>query len=83
MLLVDEPECGTSERVCAWIWRKLESLRGAQTIIVVTHDIERAGTMSDDLLFMLDGELVESGPTRALFSQPEKARTREMLRWGG
>jgi len=81
VLCVDEPECGTGA-ASAWIWAKLATMRGERTVVVVTHNLESARRYSDDLVFLLDGELIESGETAAVFQNPEKARTREMIRWG-
>jgi len=81
VLCVDEPECGTGE-AREWIWAKLETMRGERTVIIVTHNLECVRRYSDDLVFLLDGKLVESGETTAVFQRPKRARTREMIRWG-
>ncbi len=50
------------------------------TMLIVTHEMEFARTVSNKLIFMEDGEVVEAGDTAKIFSNPEKERTAAFLR---
>lgn len=82
ILLIDEPECGARPREITWMRAKLASMRGHKTILVVTHNLSIAREISHETIFLLDGHVIESGPTRRMFSSPVKARTRNMVTMG-
>ena len=48
-------------------------------MLVVTHDIEQARRISDAIVYLDNGEIVESGETSQLFSAPRMAATRDYL----
>lgn len=50
------------------------------TMLIVTHEIEFARTVSNKIIFMENGEVIESGPTAKIFACPEKDRTAAFLR---
>jgi phosphate transport system ATP-binding protein len=41
----------------------------------VTHTLQQAARASDTTVFMLDGELIEHGPTKEIFTNPKDERT--------
>jgi phosphate transport system ATP-binding protein len=43
--------------------------------VIVTHNMQQAGRISDTTAFMLDGQLVEHGPTTEIFTNPCDERT--------
>ena len=45
------------------------------TIVLVTHNLQQAARVSTDTAFLLDGRLVEAGPTRTFFTSPRDVRT--------
>jgi polar amino acid transport system ATP-binding protein len=49
------------------------------TMLVVTHEIGFARRVADQILFMDDGLVVEQGPPRELFENPQQERTRAFL----
>ena len=49
------------------------------TMLVVTHEMGFAREVSDRVLFMDEGRLVEEAESDRFFSQPREARTREFL----
>jgi polar amino acid transport system ATP-binding protein len=49
------------------------------TMIVVTHEMGFAREVGDQLVFMDDGIVVESGPPRAVLADPKHERTRSFL----
>ena len=50
------------------------------TMVVVTHEMGFAREVSDRVVFMADGRIVESGKPHELFSAPQQERTRDFLR---
>ncbi len=50
------------------------------TMLIVTHEMEFARTVSNKLVFMEDGEVVEAGETGIIFTSPAKERTAAFLR---
>ncbi|WP_227985050.1 amino acid ABC transporter ATP-binding protein [Nocardia spumae] len=52
---------------------------GGMTMIVVTHEMGFARSVSDSVLFMDQGKVVETGPPDRLFDDPETPRLRQFL----
>jgi peptide/nickel transport system ATP-binding protein len=81
VLIGDEPVSALDVSVRAQILNLLEDLRvGFQlTLILVSHDLSVVRHMTDRLLVMQQGRVVESGPTREIFRAPQHAYTRLLL----
>ena len=47
--------------------------------IVITHNMQQAARVADRSAFMLDGRLVEVGPTQEIFTSPKDQRTEEYV----
>ncbi len=75
VLLLDEPTASLDPLGTQRIEELVYELRGSVTLIIVTHNMQQAARVSDTTAFMLDGELVEQAPTRALFTTPRDERT--------
>ena len=54
-------------------------LRGEYTIIIVTHNMQQAARVSDCTAFLYEGALIEFGPTKQLFTKPEKKETEDYI----
>jgi cystine transport system ATP-binding protein/L-cystine transport system ATP-binding protein len=50
------------------------------TMLVVTHEMSFARNVSNKVIFMEDGRIVESGPSSTVFSNPREERTKAFLR---
>ncbi|NLT26636.1 MAG: glutamine ABC transporter ATP-binding protein GlnQ, partial [Microbacteriaceae bacterium] len=48
--------------------------------VVVTHEMQFARDVSDDLVVMADGRILEEGDPEEIFTAPKEQRTREFLR---
>ena len=58
----------------------LEDLkRDGLTLIVVTHEIGFARRAADRVVMLAEGRVIEDGPPRQLFEDPQAARTRQFL----
>ncbi|MGI8904782.1 MAG: phosphate ABC transporter ATP-binding protein PstB [Solirubrobacteraceae bacterium] len=75
VILMDEP-CSALDPVATLkIEELIDELKARYTIVIVTHNMQQAGRVADTTAFMLDGELVEHGPTTEIFTNPRDERT--------
>ena len=79
ILLMDEPTSALDPLSMAKIESLLEDLKSLYTIIIVTHNMQQAGRVSDSTAFFLTGDLVEYAPTRQLFVTPRDERTERYI----
>ena len=79
ILLMDEPTSALDPRSTAWIEELIEMLRSEYTIVIVTHNMQQAGRVSDLTGFLLDGKLIELGNTKELFMSPQKTETEDYI----
>ena len=81
LLLADEPTSALDVTIQAQIVRQLMELRSkyGTTIIVVTHNMGVASYMSDRIVVMKDGHVVETAPAEELISHPKDAYTKALL----
>jgi phosphate transport system ATP-binding protein len=75
VLLMDEPASALDPASTARIEELIEKLKTEYTVIIVTHNMQQATRVADDTVFMLDGEIVEAGPTHVIFNRPSDKRT--------
>ncbi|HET7558612.1 MAG TPA: phosphate ABC transporter ATP-binding protein [Limnochordia bacterium] len=78
-LLMDEPTYALGPIATARVEDLLQALGKTYTVVVATHDLQQAARVSDHTAFLLDGELVECGPTGRLFTAPQDERTESYL----
>jgi len=80
-LLLDEPTSAldrqTAEQL-ALTFRRLAERRGL-AIMLVTHDLSLAERCADRVALLLEGAIVEEGPTREVLSNPTSAAARAFL----
>jgi len=50
-----------------------------RTMVIVTHEMSFARDVADRAIFMDQGKIVEQGPAKELFSNPQHARTKQFL----
>jgi phosphate transport system ATP-binding protein len=79
VMLMDEP-CSALDPVATLkIEELIGELKERVTIVIVTHNMQQAARVADTTVFMLDGELVEVGPTDKLFTNPDDERTEQYV----
>jgi phosphate transport system ATP-binding protein len=79
VILMDEP-CSALDPVATLkIEELIEELKRRVTIVIVTHNMQQAARVADRTAFMLDGKLVEVGPTQEIFTKPSDPRTEEYV----
>jgi phosphate transport system ATP-binding protein len=79
VLLMDEPTSALDPISTAKIEALLDDLKKRYTIIIVTHNMQQAGRVSDRTGFFLNGELVEYGSTKDIFFNPRDQRTENYI----
>jgi phosphate transport system ATP-binding protein len=79
VILMDEP-CSALDPVATLkIEELIAELKSRVTIVIVTHNMQQAARVADRTAFMLDGKLVEVGPTQEIFTNPRDPRTEEYV----
>jgi phosphate transport system ATP-binding protein len=79
IILMDEPTSALDPLSTSKIEDLLEELKKRYTIVIVTHNMQQAGRVSDETAFMLIGELVEHAPTKEIFFNPKDQRTENYI----
>jgi phosphate transport system ATP-binding protein len=79
VLLMDEPCSALDPIATAKIEELIGMLKGAYTIVIVTHNMQQAARVSDNTGFMYLGRLVEYGQTDRMFVAPRLARTNDYI----
>jgi phosphate transport system ATP-binding protein len=79
VILMDEPCSALDPIATLKIEELIEELKGRVTIVIVTHNMQQAARVADSTAFMLDGELIEVGPTERMFTRPEDPRTEDYV----
>jgi microcin C transport system ATP-binding protein len=81
LLVLDEPTSALDRSVQAQIVDLLRTLqtRHRLTYLFISHDLKVVRALSDEILVMRAGEVVEQGPARRIFNAPEAPYTRALL----
>lgn len=80
MMLFDEPTSALDPELVGEVLQVMKSLaREGMTMIVVTHEMGFAREVSDRVVFMYDGSILEVAPPDKLFSNPEHERTKQFI----
>ena len=75
LLLMDEPASALDPASTQRIEDLIDKLKTEYAVIIVTHNLQQATRVADDTVFMLNGEIVEAGPTDTMFNHPSDKRT--------
>ncbi len=79
VLLMDEPTSALDPIASSKIEELINDLKKDLTIIIVTHNMQQAARVSDYTAFMYLGELVEYGPTKQVFENPQQELTERYI----
>ena len=75
VLLMDEPCSALDPIATGKIEELIDEFKGRFTVVIVTHNMQQAGRVSDYTAFFYLGRLVEFGETEALFTRPQNEQT--------
>ncbi len=79
ILLVDEITTGLDPADTLRIEALLDDLARDMTLVLATGDLAQVRRVADHVAVLLHGELIETGPTVAIFSVPRDPRTEEYV----
>jgi phosphate transport system ATP-binding protein len=79
VILMDEPCSALDPIATLRIEELIDELKQRYTIVIVTHNMQQAARVADSTAFMLDGELIEVGPTERMFTKPNDDRTEQYV----
>ena len=81
MLYFDEPTSALDPEITAEILRLLKQLAAEKmTMVIVTHEIDFARAVSDRVVFMDEGVVVETGTPEEVIDHPKNERTKAFLK---
>jgi cystine transport system ATP-binding protein len=80
VLLCDEPTSALDPELAEEVVEVLGQLaREGTTMVMATHDLRLASSVADEVVFLDQGEVVETGPARDLFDNPQRQRTKRFI----
>lgn len=80
LMLFDEPTSALDPELVGEVLSVMKNLASqGMTMIVVTHEVGFAREVSDQVILMDDGQIVESGTPTEVFNNPQNPRTKEFL----
>ena len=79
VVLMDEPTSALDPISTLKIEDLIDELKEKYTIVIVTHNMQQAGRISDKTAFFLLGEIIEFDQTEKIFSRPVDKRTEDYI----
>lgn len=79
VILMDEPASALDPISTAKVEELIYELKAKYTIVIVTHNMQQAGRVSDNTAFFYMGELIEYGNTKTMFTNPKIERTQNYI----
>jgi phosphate transport system ATP-binding protein len=79
VILMDEPCSALDPIATAKIEELIQQLKTEYTIVIVTHNMQQAGRVSDLTAFFYLGRLIEFGSTTKIFSNPTQKQTEDYI----
>lgn len=79
VILLDEATSGLDPISTMKIEELIDELKRDFTIVLVTHNMQQAGRVADQVAFLYLGELIEVAPAAQMFTAPRERRTQEYV----
>jgi len=79
VILMDEPTSALDPISTLKIEELMDELKKDYTVVIVTHNMQQAGRISDNTSFFYNGIIVESGKTEDIFYKPKDKRTEDYI----
>ena len=80
VMLFDEPTSALDPEMVKGVLEVIKSVaQSGMTVVIVTHEMGFAKEISDRVLFMDEGLIIESGTPKEIFENPKHERTKEFL----
>ena len=81
LMLFDEPTSALDPELIGEVLQAIKELAyEGWTMVIVTHELQFAEQVSDEVIFMDGGYIVEQGPPEAVLKNPQEARTQQFLK---
>ena len=81
IIYFDEPTSALDPELIGEVLSVMKQLaEDGMTMLVVTHELSFAENVSNRVIFMENGNIVEQGPSKEFFANPREQRTREFLK---
>lgn len=79
-ILFDEPTSALDPEMVGEVLEVIKKLaQSGMTMIIVTHEMGFAKEVSDNVIFMTDGKIIEEGSPEKIFENPENERTKAFV----
>jgi len=79
IILMDEPTSALDPISTAKIEELIYELKNQYTIVIVTHNMQQAGRVSDHTSFFYLGVLIKYGATKDIFTNPKIEQTQNYI----
>lgn len=79
IILMDEPASALDPMATQKIEELVVELKKHYTIVIVTHNMQQAGRVSDKTAFFMLGKLIEYNPTDKMFTNPNEKLTEDYI----
>ncbi|MBE6044158.1 MULTISPECIES: phosphate ABC transporter ATP-binding protein PstB [Clostridium] len=79
VILMDEPTSALDPISTLKIEEMMDTLKQKYTVVIVTHNMQQAGRISDNTAFFYNGIIVEHGKTEDIFYKPKDKRTEDYI----
>ena len=80
IIYFDEPTSALDPELIGEVLAVMRQLaEDGMTMLVVTHEMDFARSVSNKVVFMEGGKVIEEGPSKEFFDRPKEARSREFI----
>ena len=79
VILLDNPTSGLDPISTAKVEASLYTLKERYTVIMVPHSVQQAARIADSAVFMLGGQVIETGSAETMFTRPRDKRTSDYV----
>ena len=79
VILMDEPASSLDPKSTTRIEDLIGELRETYTIVIVTHNMQQPARVSDYTLFLYEGNMIEYGNTKKIFTSPDNQQTEDYI----
>ncbi|WMJ82112.1 phosphate ABC transporter ATP-binding protein PstB [Clostridium sp. MB40-C1] len=79
IILMDEPTSALDPISTSKIEELMDTLKKNYTVVIVTHNMQQAGRISDDTAFFYNGVIIEYSKTEDIFYKPKDRRTEDYI----
>ncbi|WP_102029150.1 amino acid ABC transporter ATP-binding protein [Salirhabdus sp. Marseille-P4669] len=81
LMLFDEPTSALDPELVGEVLKVIKDLANeGWTMVIVTHELKFAYEISDEILFIDGGHIIEQGPPEEVLNAPKKERTKQFLK---